>query len=283
MKKIVLFITFILCFLLLFGCGKMPQKPSDETKRTESTTQSETSALERLQDRIAGNECMLGVGFVGYIDSESDEKAVRQFVNDSALASAYPFLKELDEVVIEGSELYAFVPVGKTAVITVYYAEISEDGSYIDHKDSHLYTGDAGEAVIVRCNLSEIYSNVLISVKDGANTLEFHPMLSMKDGRVVTEPGCYDFSDYEMTEEERVQNASDLLTATDEVKDALERGMKLLYTGDTQVVNGQQCLLFALGTEHEEQFVREQLYAVSDSSIFAYSAVNDSWEPLGAG
>ena len=283
MKKIVLFITFTLCFLLISGCGKTPQKPSDETEKPESTTQTEATALERLQDRIAGNECMLGVGFIGYIDSESDEKAVQEFVNGSALASAYSFLKGLDEVVIEGSELYAFVPAGKAAVITVYYAEISEDGSYIDRKDSPLYIGDAGEAVVVRCNLSEISSNVLISVMDDANTLEYHPMLSMRDGHVATESGCYDFSDYEMTEEERAQNASDLLTATDEVKDALARGMKLLYTGDTQVVNGRQCLLFAIGTEHEEQFVREQLYAVADDQIYAYSAVNDNWEPLGAG
>lgn len=282
MKKILLCITFTLCFLLLSGCGKTPQKPPDETEKPESTTQAEAAALERLQGHIADNECMLGVGFIGYIDSESDEKAVQQFVNDSALASAYPFLKGLDEVVIEGSELYAFVPAGKTAVITVYYAEISEDGGYIDRKDSPLYIGDAGEAVVLRCNLSEIYSNVLISVSDGKSTLEFHPMLSMKDGHVAAESGCYDFTDYEMTEEELAQNASDLLAATDEVRDALERGMKLLYTGDTQVVNGRQCLLFALGTEHEEQFVREQLYAVSGDQIYAYSAVTDSWKQLGA-
>ena len=98
MKKILLFITFILCLLLISGCGKTPQKPSDETKKPESTTQAEATALERLQDRIAGNECMLGVGFIGYIDSESDEKAVQEFVNDSALAGAYPFLKGLDAV-----------------------------------------------------------------------------------------------------------------------------------------------------------------------------------------
>lgn len=283
MKKRILLPVLALCLLLLSGCGKTPQKPPDETKKPESTTQTEVTALDRLQSSIAEQNAMLGVAFFGYVDSESDEKAVRQFVNDSALASAYPFLKELDEVVIEGSELYVFVPAGKNAVITVYYAEISEDGSYIDRKDSPLYTGDAGEAVVVRCNLSEIYSNVLISVKDGTNTLEYHPMLSMKDGHVATESGCYDFTDYEMTEEELAQNASDLLTATDEVRDALERGMKLLYTGDIQVIDGQQCLLFALGTEHEEQFVREQLYAVSDDQIYAYSAVTDSWEPLSAG
>lgn len=182
MKKIVLFIIFTLCFLMLSGCGKTPQKPPDETKKPESMTQTEATALEKMQDRIADNKCMLGVGFIGYIDSESNEKAV----------------------------------------ITVYYAEHSESG-------------------------------------------------------------CYDFTDYEMTDEELAQNASDFLTATDEVRDALERGMKLLYTGDIQVIGGRKCLLFALGTEHEEQFVREQLYAVSDDQIYAYSAVTDSWEPLGAG
>ena len=126
MKKIVLFITFTLCLLLTVGCDKTPQKPSDKTKKPESTTQAEATALERLQDRVADNKCVLGVGFIGYIDSESDEKAVREFVNDSALARAYPFLKGLDEVGIEGSELYAFVPADKAAVITVYYPEISD-------------------------------------------------------------------------------------------------------------------------------------------------------------
>lgn len=219
MKKIVLFITLILCILLLADCGKQPQNPSGDTEKPASGTQAENTALDLLQSRIADNKCVLGVGFLGYIDSESDEKAVRQFVNDSALASGYPFLKDLNEVVLDGSELYAFVPSGKDAVITVYYAEMSEDGSYIDHKDAPLFIGDAGEAIVLRCNLSEIHSNVLISVKDGANTLEFHPMLSMMDGHVAAEPGCYDFSVYEESEDKSVAIARELLLETDEVLD----------------------------------------------------------------
>lgn len=282
MKKFTLFVTLTLCILLLVGCGKQPQKPTGGTEPPTSSTQSENIELASLRSSIAEKKYMLGVGFLGYVDSECDEKAVQQFVNDSALASEYPFLKELNEVVLDGSELYAFVPTGKDAVITIYYAEISEDGNYIDHKDVPLFIGDAGEAIVVRCNLSEIHSNMLISVKDGANMLEFHPMLSMKDGHVATESGCYDFTNYEMTEEERAKNASELLTATDEVKDALERGMKLLYTGDTQVINGQQCLLFAIGTEHDDQFVREQLYAVSDDQVYTFYTDANEWKVLGA-
>ena len=62
---------------------------------------------------------------------------------------------------------------------------------------------------------------------------------------------------------------------------AMKRGMKLLYTGDVQMVAGQNCLLFALGTDTGDQFVREFYYAVSDNYIFTYDAVNDMWYTYG--
>lgn len=291
MKKNILLCSIILCASLA-GCANQSQKlpettaTSESTKSTENTekiesaTQSEVTAIDKLRKRIADNGCMLGVGFVGYIDLESDEEAVHKSVIESTLANEYPFMKELREVVIDGSELYALVPASKDAVITVYYVEMSEDGNYIDNKDYHLFIGEAGEAIILRCNPSEIFPNILISVKDGEKKFEYRPSLSMKDGHVAVEDGCYDFTNYNITKEKRIQNARDFLSSTDEVSNALERGMKLLYTGDEETVNGQQCLLLALGTEHEDQFVREQLYAVSDEQIFVYSVLRDRWEAL---
>ena len=52
------------------------------------------------------------------------------------------------------------------------------------------------EAVIVLCNISEIYSNVLVSVSDGFSAVAFRPGLSGMDGHVAAEPGVYDFSIY---------------------------------------------------------------------------------------
>ena len=74
---------------------------------------------------------------------------------------------------------------------------MTENGEYDDHHEDVLYEGKKGEVILLRCNRSEIYSDVLISVTDGTETLEFHPMLSMMDGHVAAEPGCYDFSVYE--------------------------------------------------------------------------------------
>ena len=58
--------------------------------------------------------------------------------------------------------------------------------------------------------------------------------------------------------------------------------MKIMYTGDTQMIEGRVCLLFVLGTDREEQFVRERYYGVCDNLIYAYDVVNDTWVILGA-
>lgn len=283
MKKIALFVTSVFCILMLAGCAEKPQNPSSNPEPHASITQSEKTELASLRSSISEKNCMLGVGFFGYIDSESDEKAVREYVADSTLAKAYPFLKDCEPVLLEGAEMYAFVPANKATAVTVYRAEPSENGSYIDHKDAPLCAGKSGETVVLRCNLSEIHANVLISVTDGTNTLEFHPMLSMMDGHVAAEPGCYDFSVYQDSEDKSVEIARELLLETDEVRDAMKRGMKLLYTGDTEIIEDRTCLLFALGTDREDQFVRERLYAVSDNLIYVFYTETDKWQILDAG
>lgn len=283
MKKRAIFLTSVFCILLLAGCTAKPQEPPADTEPPTSSTQPENPGPASLRNSIRESNCMLGVGFFGYIDSESDADTVQLYVADSALAKAYPLLNDLTPVLLEGTELYALVPAGSNTSVTIYRAELSEEGSYIDHKDAPLYAGEPGEAVILRCNLSEIHANVLISVTDGTDTLEFHPMISLENGRPVQEPGCLDFSVYDDGEDNSAETALALLLETDEVQDALGRGMELLYTGDTQNIEGRPCLLFALGTNHEDQFVRERYYAVSDSLIYVYLPEEDSWEILGVG
>lgn len=308
MKKITLLAAAVLCIFMLVGCVDGTDKPAGESRdflesgaspdvrETEDTNDAQTAdcsetdtahtedkETESLRRRITENGCTAGVGFIGYIDSESSEETVHDFVIGSDLSEAFPFLKNCKTVLAEGAELYAVVPANKDTAVTVYPTEISDEGNYVDRKDAPIYTGAPGETVILRCNLSEIYSNVLISVSDGTNTGEFRPMLSMKDGRLATEPLCYDFSVYrEIVDDESAERARKLLCGTDEVRRALDGGMKLLFTGEIQMINGKQCILFALGTDREEQFVREQLYAVTDNLIYVYSAVSDSWKILDA-
>ncbi len=97
----------------------------------------------------------------------------------------------------EGQELYAIIPPNDKGRITVYASAITENGQYTDDWAHPLHEGNPGEALLLRCNLSEIYSNVLISATDGGGAVLFRPSLSMENGHLQETAEVYDFSVYE--------------------------------------------------------------------------------------
>ena len=126
----------------------------------------EELSLEMLQEEIIQNGGSAGIAIIGYVDSQSTEAFLREYVAYSYVGGKRFFLQDADIVMTEGQELYAVVPATPEGTVTVYASSISEMGEYVDDS-TPLYTGDPGEAVIVLCNISEIYSNVLVSVSDG--------------------------------------------------------------------------------------------------------------------
>lgn len=242
----------------------------------------EELSLELLQDEIMQSGNKVGLAFLGYVDSQSSEVDLRDYIMHSDAGSKYPFLLMSGLLMVEGQELYVIVPPDEMTSITVYASGVNEWGEYVDDTSMPLGENWPGEPLLLQCNLSEIYSNVLIVVNDGSETIAFRPSLSMEDGHLVEIPGVYDFSIYpNVPDESDVSSAMDRLVQLEEIDAAMKRGMKLLYTGDVQMVAGQNCLLFALGTDTGDQFVREFYYAVSDNYIFTYDAVNDMWYTYG--
>ena len=221
-----------------------------------------SAELQALQSKISSQGCVAGTAYLGaYSDGVNDD-----------YAAAYPFLLNAVLVDAGGSELYAFVPASSGTALTVYAAELTESGSYRNTK--LLHSGKAGEAVLVRCNVSDVFSNVCVAVQGKS----FHPMLSLKDGSLAIEDGCLDFT---LTDDPNIRMATELLCGASEVQRYLAQGMTVQYTGEKQVVDGRECWLFALGTEHDGSFVREHYYAVCDNLIYKYDAVSDRWTPLG--
>ena len=254
---------------------------SSSVKQPNNTKADET-ALTALRQKINYHSKGAGVAFIGYVDSESSEVDLRAYYASSETGKAYPNLGYAPLYMAEGQELYAIIPPNDKGTITVYPSKITEDGEYADDKSNPLCIGEPGEVLLLRCNLSEIYSNVLIAVTDGGGAVLFRPSVSLKDGHLANDLPVYDFSIYEETPDERsVQIATEILLETDEVKNAVKSGMKIMYTGNTQMIEGRTCLLFALGTDREDQFVRERYYGVCDNLIYVYDAVSDTWAVLG--
>ena len=269
----------------------MPEKnPSypDESRISGSSsvkqpnnTNADEAALTALRQKINYHSKGAGVAFIGYVESESSEVDLRAYYASSATGKAYPDLVRAPLYMAEGQELYAIIPPNDKGTIIVYPSTMTDDGEYADDKSNPLCIGKPGEVLLLRCNLSEIYSNVLISVTDGGGAVLFRPSVSLKDGHLTNDLPVYDFSIYEETPDERsVQIATEILLEADEVKNAVKGGMKIMYTGDTQMIEGRTCLLFALGTDREDQFVRERYYGVCDNLIYVYDAVSDTWAVL---
>ena len=70
---------------------------------------------------------------------------------------------------------------------------------------------------------------------------------------------------------------------TDEVSYYLGIGMSLWYTGTEEYIEGRNCPVFVLGTDHEDHFTKEHYYAVGDNVVYYYDPSGDAWLLLGAG
>lgn len=287
-KAFCLFCTVILLVCSLCGCVNSPGEnpggdtiPDGSTVKDPDGTGTEEAAFAELQKKIAQSGSAVAVAFIGYVDSESSEADLRAYVAGSETGKEYPSLSSAPLYMAEGQELYAIIPPNDKGTIIVYPSMITEDGEYADDKNNPLHVGEPGEPLLLRCNLSEIYSNVLIAATDGGGAMDFRPSLSMENGHLQEIAGVYDFSTYEEVPDERsIQIATELLLETEEVKQAVMQGMKVMYTGDTQWIEGRPCLLFALGTDSEEQFVRERYYGVCDNLVYRYDAISDTWSTV---
>lgn len=78
------------------------------------------------------------------------------------------------------------------------------------------------------------------------------------------------------------EQAFERLRETEIVRYYLELGMVMLDTGLQETVNGHNCRIISLGTDHETHFVQEIYYAVSCDTIYTYDQINDEWLELGS-
>lgn len=284
MKK-KLFSTGMVIYLLalLVGCTGTAGNNIEENK--DDTPSMAEKQLALLYEEIDDSGLQAGIAYIGYVGYEATEVDVRDFVQNSAYPEKYSFLCDAPLVDASGPELYAIVTTRDDRSATVYSAEMNENGKYVTHKDDMLYKGVGTDCILLRCNMSEIHSNVTVEIKTGDERFSVNPMLSGMDGRIVDE-GLYDFSIYfngDMGVCDPEMNAYGVLEEYDEIQYYEKQGMVLLYTGETEEIEGKTCMIFAMGTDHGDQFVRERFYGVSEDKVFYYDPIDDKWIHLGMG
>lgn len=70
-----------------------------------------------------------------------------------------------------------------------------------------------------------------------------------------------------------------------EIQEYLDAGMTILFTGETTIIDGEECYDVVLGTNHEEHFVREIHYAVNifTRQVYRLDVLNNRWKTVAVG
>lgn len=292
-KKVNILTAFCLCVLLLAGCANMPHRvpkstgdtsepdTADATQIPESGSPAEAQ-FAALQGKIREAGCTVGIAFVDYIEEALSPADARACLLHSETVAAYPFMSDIRTVAYTGTGLFVLVPASESGVITVFPLVINDQGEVVGQQDQVICQSAPGEPIALRCNMSDTYADVLISVTDGQSTCSFSPMLSLKDGwSVVPQDGCHNFSI------DRIQKyADDIYTALSkkysEIRETLDNGGSLISAGDFYFKD-QWMLRFELGHNTEHGFVCERQYAVSFDTTYTRGAAESDWYVIGAG
>ncbi len=293
-----------LCLSALAGCAgdvggiadsDAPETTLSDTASSEVTTspadgenaengESELYELMALRSRIKDSGSSVGIAFVDYLEARLSEEDLSTYFEHSETAEEYPFLRGIDAVSCAGENIFVLVPASDDGVITLYSAGLNDDGEFEVDRSRELYRGEAGAPLLLSCNESENFSNVAVSVTDGDKALEFHPMLSLKDGwSVDLQSGCCDISIDSILK--YVDRAYYMLPMNfPEIADALEDGRDLCFAGSFYFCD-QTMLRFELGVPDEAGFVCEKQYAVSFDATYATDMDTEDrkWYVLGAG
>ncbi len=288
-------LTLLVPLIVLAAFSGCSGKPSDNSELTESKTTAASTAetvqkdtsLSKLQKTILKNKESVGIAYIGYVGYEADWKEVIGFIKNSPYADEYDFLCESPLVDAGGAELYAVVIADTGYNAGVYRAEMTDNGEYSVKTDDALYnySGNGIDYFLLRCNVSEIHSNVSLCFEKGSSSFSVFPMLSGMDGHIVA-GDFYDFSIYTdyggngEPEDKDVSIAREILSEYREVQYYVNMGMSVQYTGQIEEIEGRPCWIFALGTDRDDQFVRECYYGVCDNLVYYYDALNDTWEVL---
>ena len=164
----------------------VPQEPLADEQEQET----DSAALSALRQAAAAAGYPCAVAYLNFAFDAADFPAI-----PDALAESCPFLADAVCVDAGGEDIYAIVPTDSDAQLSAYRCELNEAGEMVA-EDKSICDVSGGGAVLLRCNISDIYRNTLVRVTDGSGaSFDFSPFLSLENGQLGT-TGVYDFTEY---------------------------------------------------------------------------------------
>lgn len=184
-NNVMKFTVIVVALAALFGCTSIKPQVDDGAGMAyhDADYRSEYANVFDF-DSYEGNP-YFAAAFLGYGDIMDFRNT---YVKSIFKGLAEETTEKIQHFDFEGDECYLIVPRYKERV------DITDtDGNIIQT----LYQG---EAFTVKCNVSDLYSNIEICTESGFGAYKFSPQIG-GDGRLVTDTDVCDITDYGVLEE----------------------------------------------------------------------------------
>ena len=220
-RKIRLLISIVLVLVMAFsGCnGKQKKQERKRENRQESRQEKKETvkadnkdlskseqSLQNLQKNLRRSRMPMAAAYLGYADDNSPFRdQVRTLLKNGKYEEQYSFLADVPKenyISYNGEEVYAIVPQSTQYAMKVESFDWDENANAMV-RDT-LYISQKAAPVILKCNLSELSYNVVITLTKGTETFSYSPSLSLMDGALyaynLDGMEIYDFTLYDNLE-----------------------------------------------------------------------------------
>ena len=187
--------------------NKENEPESSETPENEPVTLDQSYA--DLIENLSWGEAVCGVAYVGFVEGPLGEGYRAIIEEQKELMEWYPFVANIPAeqfVETDGYDLYCIVPTSLDCSVKVEEVSIPENTEAWEPIIGEvIYESETGEPILLKCNESDIFSNVLVTITtpDGVEK-KISPYLSLMDGSLAgineDESGltALDFTRYEI-------------------------------------------------------------------------------------
>ncbi len=242
--------------------------------QSESLQQNENEESAEVEDELQNSENVetieevYGIVFLGYENGEAISEPYA-YINDEQF-------KKMESVMHEGDEYYLIVPKNANTFIEIF--DTDEQGNV----GSWLYRSSVEQAVpvLLRCNVSDVYTNTSVRIQSGDTVVSFSPMVSLVDSNVVVGEGGYELQPLEQNLlNNDTQSLNDIYISTIRSTVGNEYIMdREFMRSDDLVIFGKNCAVFALGINSGGNFAVEEWFAVSeDNTVYYYNYNANDW------
>lgn len=166
----------------------------NENNNNNDKPDNKPDVLDKLREDTVSSGCKIAAAFIGY-DEDGD---IKKLIKNSGYDDAFPFISKIskeDIITFPGNEVYCIVPKDKDAKITVCEYIMTEDN---EGPGEPVYTQTDGRPILVVGNVSDIISNIVVTVETKDGKYEYSPYMSLENGKLGNYSGeVFDFTIYE--------------------------------------------------------------------------------------